>query len=377
MLRTIFTLDYEIHGNGEGHPQELMVEPTSRMLDLFDEYGAKLTVMADVGEILSFRRHALETGRDDYGHAAIAEQLSDVVRRGHDVQLHIHSSYFNARPGPGGWQQDWAEYDFARLPPDRMDHMVREGKAYLEELLRPVMPAYRCTAFRAANWSVSPSAGVVSALLDNGLLIDSSVFKHGKRSGLVTFDYTHAASALLPWRVDPQDICRAHPHGRLWEFPIYAEERGVMAFLSVQRLYRAALGRLHRLDKAARAAPGPLLGETPRAGGRLKALLKRHAWKADFNQCTGSQLVAALERASRRFDAGSGTLPFVLIGHSKLFTRLNERSLRPFLEHVKARPDRFGFGCFRDFPLANASFGVQSQAGTPMGSRPAAMAGST
>ena len=43
------------------------------------------------------------------------------------------------------------------------------------------------------------------------------------------------------------------------------------------------------------------------------------------------------------------SLPFVLIGHSKTFTAHNERSLRPFLEFVAERPDRFSFGTFADF----------------------------
>ena len=55
MLRIIFTLDYEIHGNGDGSPLALMVEPTNRLFNLFDEYGAKLTIMADVAEILKFK----------------------------------------------------------------------------------------------------------------------------------------------------------------------------------------------------------------------------------------------------------------------------------------------------------------------------------
>ena len=58
MLQVIFTLDYEIHGNGEGCPRELMVEPTRRMLELFDQFGAKLTIMADIGEILKFKQYA-------------------------------------------------------------------------------------------------------------------------------------------------------------------------------------------------------------------------------------------------------------------------------------------------------------------------------
>ncbi len=88
MLKVIFTLDYEIHGNGEGSPYELMIEPTNRMLRLFDEYGAKLTIMADIGEILRFKDYSERNPSDDFHYGEIVAQLQDAVRRGHDVQLH-------------------------------------------------------------------------------------------------------------------------------------------------------------------------------------------------------------------------------------------------------------------------------------------------
>ena len=51
-------------------------------------------------------------------------------------------------------------------------------------------------------------------------------------------------------------------------------------------------------------------------------------------------------RAFTRHAQDSGTpLPFVLIGHSKLFTQSNEAGLAPFLTHAAARRARFGFPC--------------------------------
>src|SRR5262245_27039901 len=110
MLRIIFTLDYEIHGNGEGYPHDLMIEPTDRLLRLCEKYGSKLTIMADVPEILKFKEYREKNGRDDYSYEAILDQLRSAIKNGHDVQLHIHSSYFNARHGNGHWMQDWSEY---------------------------------------------------------------------------------------------------------------------------------------------------------------------------------------------------------------------------------------------------------------------------
>ncbi len=348
-FRILFTVDYEIHGNGHGSPRRLMVEPTERMLAQLGRHGARLTVMADVAEILRFRRHRDETGRDDFDYDAICGQLRTAVAAGHDVQLHLHPSYYRARLEGGHLAQEYADYDLARLPFERLEAMVREAKAWLEDLLRPVDPAYRCVAFRAANWSMNPARGIVRALAANGISIDTSVFKHGRRDGMVSFDYAAAHDALVPWPVDADDVCRRDPHGEVVEFPIYCEEWPVWHFLTANRVYRAVQGRLNPLprDEYGASADG---GARPDRVARLRRLLReKHAWKLDFNQCSGRQLVAALRRVEARYGAREETLPVVLIGHSKLFTAWNARSLEPFLRFVAANADRFAFGRFRDF----------------------------
>lgn len=352
MTEVIFSLDYEIHGNGEGCPLELMVEPTDRMLRQFDRYGAKLTILADIGEILKFKEYAETHADDRYHYRAIAEQLCRAVRTGHDVQLHIHASYFNSHHDGQGWVQDWSEYDFAGLPPARMSQLVRAGKEYLESLLKPVKPDYRCTVFRAANWSVSPSPNVVRALTENGLEIETSVFKYGRREGLVTFDYSDACSEALAWRASTEALWKEDSRGRIWEVPIYSESRSLLTFLTANRVYRAIVGRLHRVPRDHPDLPRPK--EPTKGDGsnpKPSLLFGRHAWKADFNQCTGRQLVTAVNRAHRVYGSMAPKVPFVLIGHSKIFTKWNERSLEPFLAHVAAGRDRFEFGLYSSLGL--------------------------
>ena len=357
MLRIIFTLDYEIHGNGEGRPHDLMVEPTARMLRLCEQFGAKLTLMPDVAEILKFKEYKESNGHDDYAYDAIVEQLRGAIKNGHDVQLHIHSSYFNASHNNGYWIQDWSEYDFAGLPYERMSFMVGTCKQFLESLLRPVDPNYQCIAFRAANWSVSPSTNVIRALINHNIKIDTSIFKYGRRRNAVTFDYSAAYSPLVPWRVNENDMCHRDDTGSLWELPIYCERRWVGAFLTWNRLFRALMSLRHRIgthgqssqQARSNAAPvegGWLVSVVPDSQGEgwLATLLQRHAWKADFNQCGGKQLINALDRASRLYDpCNDKMLPFILIGHPKLFTKHNERSLALFLEHCAKNVNQFTF----------------------------------
>jgi hypothetical protein len=100
---------------------------------------------------------------------------------------------------------------------------------------------------------------------------------------------------------------------------------------------------------------------SPRGAAPRQAtwLARKHAWKADFNQCGGRQLVRALAAAEAEYGSAKTDLPFVLIGHSKLFTSFNARSLRPFLSFVAKGKGRFQFAKFGDFDLRRLS-SVQS-----------------
>jgi hypothetical protein len=242
LFTVLFTSDYEIHGNGEGSPLDLIVEPTARMLELFDEYGAKLTIMADIAEILKFKSYCDRTGSDDFSYKLIVEQLKHAVRTGHDVQLHVHPSYLKAEYKCGRWEQYYDEYDLSQLTADRLNEVIGTGKSFLESELRPVKSDYNCFAFRAANWSMQPSSNIIQALINNKISIDTSVFKYGRRDGLVTFDYSGACSDLVPWPVDSHDICKKDTNGKLFEIPIYCENRAVATFLTINRIYRVIFG---------------------------------------------------------------------------------------------------------------------------------------
>jgi len=343
MLQLVFTLDYEIHGNGDGCPLELMVEPTDRMLDLFDCYGAKLTIMAEVAEILRFREHAVTTGRDQFGYEAIVGQLRRAVASAHDVQLHLHPSYCRAVYRDGRWQQDYASYDLARLGHDRLVKLIGVGKAYLEDTLRGARSHYTCSVFRAGHWSMHPSRDVVEALATDGIRIDTSVFKWGRRDSLVKFDYGAAWHRFVPWPIDVADVCKPDPMGSVFEVPICAEHRPWWAFVTLYRLHRMLQSRVHRLGVGYSGNKTNSISSITRAAG---SAFKRHAWKLDFNQCTGRQLVRALRRAERDNRGAPCALPIVLIGHSNFFTRANVRNLRLVLEYVARRQNRFAFARF-------------------------------
>lgn len=357
MIYVLFTSEYELFSNGRGCPLRHMVEPTDRMIDLLDDYGAKLTLYADVPEIIRFGDYYRETGRDDYSYEAIVEQLRKAVKGGHDVQLHLHASYFSTRHMDGYWHQHYPELDLAQLPYATQVAMLKRCRDFLDSELTPAKPDYRCFAFRAASWSMQPSQNIVKALSDVGFTIDSSVWKYGRFSSPVRFDYRRAHSDMVPWPVSTSDVCDRDSDGPLFEFPIYSESQPIWRFLSPHRIFRALEKHLNPIwndpQPARRTDHGREPGKTPANPLRriLRPLVARHALKMDFNHCIGRQLLAGLRRAESKYRNLDAPLPFVIFGHSRTFTRANAASVKHFLKAVSSQHDRFRFGVFGDFEL--------------------------
>lgn len=341
--RLHFTLDYEIHGNGDGNPYSLMIEPTGRLMPLLDQYGQRVTIMADVAEILAFKRYYEETGRDDFHFLEIENQLREAILRGHDVQLHIHSSWFKAEWTGKKWDQCIEEYNLAALPYERIDEMVGCCVSYLNSLLSPIRPDYKVWLFRAANWSMMPTSNIYQVLLKHGIKADTSVYKGGVQSGNVAYDYREACQQLLSYPADVRNINYIAPpdqEGFLTEYPIYTEMRSLAAFVTPIRLFRMVRARFHKHKKNTIIRD---LGSTAHNEDNrhltFRTLFKRIPWKMDFNQATGKQLISAMKRIMSLNIKDRDYVDVVLIGHSKSFLKYNEKNFSRFLKWAVAQAD--------------------------------------
>lgn len=342
----IFTLDYEIHGNGDGNPYDLMVEPTYRLMTLLEKYGQRLTIMADVAEILCFKRYAEETGHDDYHVADIEAQLCDAIKRGHDVQLHVHSSYFKAQHKNGAFDQCIEEYNMAALPFERIDEMVGQCVTYLETLLKPIKKDYRVWLFRAANWSMMPTENLYRVLVKHGITHDTSVFKGGVQGGNVCYDYREAHDNLFAYPASVRNINEYDAEGTLVEMPIYTEMRPFWDFVSVIRVFRMIRAKFHKhkhnneLKNERVRELGKAASENDNRKLSFKSFFRLSPLKMDFNQVNARGLKRMMRNIMRRVDNQKSiidnctSIDVILIGHSKTFVPYNEKTLEPFLKWV-------------------------------------------
>lgn len=333
-----FTLDYEIHGNGDGNPMELMVEPTYRLMTLLEKYHQRVTIMADVAEILCFKRYREETGRDNYHVAEIETQLRDAIRRGHDVQLHVHSSYFKAQYKDGAFDQCIDEYNMAALPFERIDEMAGECVTYLQNLLRPVKPDYKVWLFRAANWSMMPTENLYKVLVKHGITHDTSVYKGGVQGGNVSYDYREAYDNLFAYPASMTNINERSEEGTLIEMPIYTEMRPFWDFVTPMRLFRMIRAKFHRHKKSSvKTSESASADKNDNRHVSLKSFFRLSPLKMDFNQVDSRGLKRMMRNVMAKTKSQKpeeNNVDVVLIGHSKTFVPYNEKTLEPFLKWV-------------------------------------------
>ena len=185
-LGLVLTNDWELYGDGSGDYFALQHRPLQALLHAVEQHGARLTVMAEVGQQWAHRAagatHAWARDIADAWDAL----LQETVARQSDVQLHLHPQWLNARwdgvGARGHWQLDFDRWSVGALPRPllRATLIARQAGSW-SDLLRPVDPAYDCVAFRAGAHCIQPSGAVIGELVHAGFRCDTSVSKGLRR----------------------------------------------------------------------------------------------------------------------------------------------------------------------------------------------------
>lgn len=217
----ILTNDWEVFGDGSGDYRRVQHQPLEECLSVVANYGAKMTVMAEVGQqIWGFKKlGAREPWAADIA-AAWEEIMRETIRQGSDVQLHLHPQWLDARYAEGKWALNLDKWAIGRVDPAEAKSALATGRDYLEELLKPIDASYRCHAFRAGAYCIQPSGRVIAILRELGFDCDTSVTKGYIDQGF--YDYTDAESNMLPWHVDTDVRYRSASGNGLLELPIYS-----------------------------------------------------------------------------------------------------------------------------------------------------------
>lgn len=318
-MKTLLTFDYEVYfGRRTGTVERCLLEPTEALLDIAERRRAPLAFFVDAGYLLALRRemrHAPALARD---HAAVCRQLKRIVRRGHELQLHIHPHWEDARWEEGAWRLDLARYALHAFAPGEIGEIVSRYLAALRDLGGP--SAGR--AYRAGGWVIQPFDRLRDALRCAGVAIDSTVYPGGHRGGTVQpYDF-RAAPARSRWRFESDPLVE-DANGAFLEVPI-ASRRLTPDFFWRLAAARKVGGARHRPfgDGEAIAMDGGDL--VARLTAPSTSVVSIDGYKASF-------LDSAAADYRRR-----GLEDFVVIGHPKAFTPFSLDRLDQFLARGNA-----------------------------------------
>ena len=85
MIECIFTIDYEIYGNGEGSLKELVYGPAEKLKEIFLNRNERFVVFAELAELEMIEAQGTDSGID-----LVKHQLRDYCREGFELGLHLH-----------------------------------------------------------------------------------------------------------------------------------------------------------------------------------------------------------------------------------------------------------------------------------------------
>lgn len=318
MIECVFTLDYEIYGDGSGTLAELVYEPTKRLTEIFLRRGVRFVAFVEAAEFAKIEEYGTDPAID-----LVRRQVRSLLTDDFEIGLHLHPQWCNARYCEGRWLLDYSEYNLCTLPPHRVAAIVERSFAYLRHLV--VKSSFTPISFRAGNWLFQPTQPAASVLAKNGIRIDSSVFKGGlqRSRGL---DYRPSLQNGHYWMFEA-DANVPDPCGSLLELPIWVEMVPFWKMVTTKRTTFHKNVGIAGPTNASRLA-------------RLSDFLRlRYPLKFDFCRMTLNELTWMMDRIIREDGQDPDTLwPVVAIGHSKdLFDLSTVEHFLAYLE-TKAIP---------------------------------------
>lgn len=326
MTSLCLTLDYELFGSGRGDVFQHIIEPTNRMLEICKMQDVKLTIFFEVVEYWKIKE-TFESG-ESMGYKenpaiAMEEQIKIAYQHGHDVQLHIHPQWIDAKYENEEWKLN---FDYWRLPevPDvanesismGLSELIGKGKKILESILQPINPEYKCNVLRAGGYNIDPSNRLLKVLKEHSFKADSSVYYGGKaESSLSQYDYSKIPASKPYWFASPDSLLKANGStSGFLELPIYAlKERRITKYDTV-RIKSALKNKTNSIEKFKNNSTKKSKWET------VKFLLQEEALTWDFCLFSKSKMRRFLKSAQKLQQKSTNSFhPFVLVGHPKDF----------------------------------------------------------
>jgi hypothetical protein len=210
----IVSQDYELFFYRSGSVDKCLFEPCDALLASAARYGYRITFYVDAGMLVRMaqeaRRHAALASDFD----RIRKHLASIAGAGHDIGLHVHPHWEDARFDGSAWDFQKTRYRLGDFTPAEAAAIVR---GYAEALSKACDTAV--SSYRAGGFCVEPFDWISAALLDLGIDVDSSVVPGARlRDGVKGFDFR--AVPGTDWWLFSRSPAAAAGDGLFLEIPV-------------------------------------------------------------------------------------------------------------------------------------------------------------
>jgi len=313
MIECIFTIDYEIFGNGTGSLREFVYEPAEQLAAIFRKWNSRFVIFVEVAELEMIEANGADPYTDQ-----VQRQLRDLHAEGFELGLHIHPWWYNARYENGKWLLDLSEYNLCSRPPQRIAEIIERSIAYLRHILND--PGFTPLSFRAGHLLFQPAQTLATVLAGRGVKVDSSVYKGGlwHRHNL---DYRPAVNNGSFWKFTANPNA-PDAQGALLEFPIHTRMVPTWEIFTCKRV-GVGLGSSTPAQSSRRVL------------NRLRDFLRlRYPVKFDLGEMRKEELTRMLDLAIQEDRKNPGLYrPLVAIGHTK--DLIDRDTVESVLTHLK------------------------------------------
>lgn len=183
MKEIILTIDYELFlGNQTGSVKKCMIEPTYKLAEILGINNSKMTVFWDIlhyYQLIKFENNYFELKED---RKLIDSQISFLISKGHDIQLHIHPHWLDAEYSNSKWKFKYDRFNIHTLSEEANKDDINTiygcvtlSKQLMENEIRKYSPGYNVTSYRAGGYLIEPFEKLKKAFEHNNIYVDSSV----------------------------------------------------------------------------------------------------------------------------------------------------------------------------------------------------------
>ena len=311
----IYTIDYEVFGDGSGCFWRDLIRPTDWIIEEFRKRKLKAVFFLEVHELIALKRN------NQFGYYnRVCKQIKNIVDDGHQLGLHVHPQFKDAKLIDGEWcldmdavalnKVDW-NYD------DYIHHVVEE----FSELSKDCdLPTSRLPiAFRAGGYNVPTSKLFYKALADLGIKYESSqVVGYVEDNGYTNVDFSGIKRGFV--RGPFQVLCAPIDSIQLSRFYRYLNWRLILSYV---------LNCVPRRNYPQRFSQNFLQSSKKKDANFFRSFFQRKEYPADF-------ALVGLNILKRTVIKNGGSVS-IFVGHPKSI-----RS-RSYLKYVLSGLEKFGY----------------------------------